>query len=60
MGVTPITLGLVFAPTHQFSVPIPGGPAFISLPLALQGIAIDFSAFQGSMSNALDAVIGDC
>ncbi|MCA8976842.1 MAG: hypothetical protein KDC98_19120 [Planctomycetes bacterium] len=60
LGAGPLfDLGLTGAAAQPYSILIPGGPAFLGLPLGLQGVSLQASPFQVTASNALDAFIAD-
>ncbi|MCA8977137.1 MAG: hypothetical protein KDC98_20610 [Planctomycetes bacterium] len=51
--------GLTDAETQPYPIVIPGWPAFLGMPLGLQGVNLQALPFQVTASSALDAITAD-
>ncbi|MCA8978219.1 MAG: hypothetical protein KDC98_26060, partial [Planctomycetes bacterium] len=56
---TSVTLGLTTQPSQQFSTAIPNDPAYVGLPIAMQGATIDLSSGEVTSTNAIAARVRD-
>ncbi len=55
-----LTLGLSFQASQQFSIAVPNDPAYIDLPLTLQGATINVLIGEVTLTNAIAARVSDC
>ncbi|MCA8974640.1 MAG: hypothetical protein KDC98_07955 [Planctomycetes bacterium] len=54
-----LTLGITLQQSQQFAVAIPNDPAYVGLPIAMQGAAIDLSSGEVTSTNAIAARVHD-
>ncbi|MCA8976446.1 MAG: hypothetical protein KDC98_17130, partial [Planctomycetes bacterium] len=54
-----LTLGITLLPSRQFAVAIPNDTAYVGLPIAMQGAAIDLSSGEVTSTNAIAARVRD-